>query len=172
VLALVAGCDHREPGPDPDDPNAPRFEFGHLGQKHFPDGFAIDPLPFDLLEEGDEVEMIAGGQGLEMFALPIRAENFYIDIANEEWPMLDVHVDVENHNDGVGGHFTRLANYPVWFDEVDEETYEFFYLTVILPGDVPLTDLVGLPATIEAELEPVGEDPIPLEVDFVIGAAP
>lgn len=166
LVAVATGCD---PAPDPD----PRWlQFGHLGQEHFPDGFAVDPLPFDPLEDGDTVDMIAGGQGLEMLALPMRAGGFEIDLANERWPMLDMHVDVEDHNDGVGGHFTRLANYPVWFDEAEDGDYEFFYLTVILPADVPLSDLVGLHATIEATLEPAGEEPFSHEVDFVIGAVP
>lgn len=172
VVAAAGGCDTARPGGP--DPEAPWFEFGHLGQKHFPDGFAIDPLPFDPLEDGEEVEIIAGGQGLEMFALPIRAGNFEIDVDAKDvkWPMLDMHVDVEDHNDGVGGHFTRLANYPVWFDPTDEDEYEFFFLTVILPADGPLEDLVGLPATIDATLEPAGESPVSIEVDFVVGAAP
>jgi hypothetical protein len=176
ALALgPAACEEEDPGACGEGGprnGQPWFQFGHLGREHFPSGIAVDPLPFEPLEDGDAIDMIAGGQGLEMFALPVRAGNFDIDIANEQWPILDMHLDVEDHNDGIGGHFARLANYPVWFDEGENGDYEFFFVTIILPADDPLADLVGLPGSIEAVLEPEGKSPLCVNLDFVVGDAP
>ncbi len=170
----LAACPLRAGGDGDPDPDAPWFEFGHLGHEHFPDGFAVDPLPYDPLEDGERVDMIFGGQGAVMFALPVRAGNFALDVDADPpaWPQLDMYVDVEDHNEGVGNHFFRLANYPVWFDETGEEEYEFFFLTILVPDEYALSELEDLPGTIHATLQPKGESTVTVDLDFVVGEPP
>ena len=182
IGSAIPGC--LPPGGDGDgDGDLGWFEFGHLGPDEFPDGILVADPPFDPLEAGDAVDMVQGGQGLVMLAFPIRGGDFVIDpsatTASDDypkWPELEGHIDVEGHNTGLGGHFWRIANYPVFFEPTDEGDYAFFFLTVLVPDESSLTDLEGRPAHLEATLDPADYEaiyaPIDLELDFVIGALP
>jgi hypothetical protein len=117
--------------------------------------------------------MIFGGQGATMFALPVRGEGFTFDADAEEpaWPELEASLDVDGHNDGFGGHFWRIANYPVWFEENDAGEWDFFFLTVLI-DEPDLDALVGAPAHFHGTLEAEGFAPMTFDVDFEVGPAP
>jgi hypothetical protein len=148
------------------------FRLGHLSQEHFPNGFAIEDLPWDPLEEGDRVDMIFGGQGATMMALPVRGEGFSIPgMDMPQWPVLEASLDVDGHNTGFGGHFWRIANYPVWFEDDGDGGWEFYFLTVLI-DEPDLSTLVGQPAHFHGTLEAEDVEPMAFDVDFEVGRAP
>ncbi len=111
------------------------------------------------VEDGDELLMVLGGQGLLMFPMPIRAGGFPLPDEPSDWtdpdiPMLDIHLDIEGFNIGFGGHFSRIANYPVPFTILPDGTYEFIYITIFVPDELAdPCDIDGLPGELHAELE-------------------
>lgn len=111
------------------------------------------------VEDGDELVMVLGGQGLLMFPMPIRGEGFTIPDDPSDWtdpdiPTLDIHLDIEGFNIGFGGHFSRIANYPVPFTVLDDGTYEFVYITIFVPDELTdPCDIDGLPGELHAELD-------------------
>ena len=93
------------------------------------------------VSDGDELLMVLGGQGLLMFPMPIRGAGFPLpdnpyDYTDPHMPTLDMHLDIEGFNIGFGGHFARIANYPVPFEELDNGTYEFIYVTIFVPDEL------------------------------------
>jgi hypothetical protein len=114
---------------------------------------------YTALAEGDELLMVLGGQGLLMFPMPIRAQGFRLPADPSDWtdpdiPLLDIHLDIEGFDIGFGGHFSRIANYPVPFEILADGTYEFIYITIFVPDE--LSDpcaIDGLPGEIHAELD-------------------
>ena len=111
------------------------------------------------VQEGDPLLMVLGGQGLLMFPMPIRGEGFTIPDDPSDWthpdiPTLDIHLDIEGFNIGFGGHFSRIANYPVPFTVLPDGTYEFVYITIFVPDELTdPCDIDGLPGEIHAELD-------------------
>lgn len=108
--------------------------------------------------EGDELVMVLGGQGLLMFPMPIRGEGFTVPADPSDWthpdiPMLDIHLDIPGFNVGFGGHFSRIANYPVPFTILPDGTYEFVYITMFVPDELAdPCDIDGLAGEFHAEL--------------------
>jgi hypothetical protein len=128
---------------------------------------------FAPLSEGDDFKIVWGGQGAAMFPMPIRGGGFILpddpkNYLDERAPILDLHVDIEGHNDGFGGHFKRIANYPVTFDILGDGSYEFIYVAIILPDDVDPTELEGLPAHLWVQLSPYEHPPIVHELDLTV----
>lgn len=132
---------------------------------------------FHPLVEGGRLEVVWGGQGAAMFPLPLRGSEFVLpdppdDFTSEKAPLFDLEIDIEGHNDDVGGHFKRLANYPITFSVLPDGTYEFVYVAVLLPDEVDPTTLDGLPAHLWARLRPYGSAPLEVELDLVVVGAP
>jgi hypothetical protein len=113
------------------------------------------------VEDGDALLMVLGGQGLLMFPMPIRGKGFTLPDDPSDWthpdiPLLDIHLDIEGFNNGIGGHFSRIANYPIPFMVLDDGTYEFVYITIFVPDADQLPDpcdIDGLPGELHAELD-------------------
>lgn len=144
--------------PDLPDGAVPWFEVG-WGER----GFAP-------LEAGGELRIVWGAQGSAMFPMPVRGGNFVLpddpkDYYDEKAPLLDLELDIEGHNDGPGGHFKRIANYPVTFDVGDDGTYEFVYVAVIVPDDIDPVILRDKPASLWVRLRPYGADPLEYTID-------
>jgi hypothetical protein len=128
---------------------------------------------FEPLEDGDEFAVVWGGQGAAMFPMPIRGGGFVLpddprDYLDERAPIMDLHVDIEGFNDGIGGWFKRIANYPVVFSLLDDGTYEFVYVAIILPDHVDPFDIDGLPATLWVQLRPYEREPMVRELDLIV----
>ena len=130
------------------------------------------------VDEGDELLMVLGGQGLLMFPMPIRGQGFTLPDDPSDWtdpdiPILDIHLDIEGFNIGFGGHFSRIANYPVPFTILDDGTFEFVYITIFVPDE--LTDpcaIDGLPGDIHAELETADGETLTWDRSVVIAVPP
>ncbi|GEM_PF-5309973 len=142
---------------------------------------------FQSLQSGDPFEIVLGGQGSYMFPMAIRAGNFTLpddpsNYLDPEIPLLDVTVDVEGYDNGIGGHFIRVANYPIPFDVLTDGTYEFSYVALILPSCEDPNDcedvskrldpmiLDGLTAKLHVALRPYADPRVELDLDLVVRA--
>lgn len=113
------------------------------------------------VEDGDELVMVLGGQGLLMFPMPLRGSGFTLppdpsDYTDPRTPIFDMYLDVPGFDLDFGGHFKRLSNYPVPFTVLPDGTYEFVYITLFVPDELPdPCDIDGLPGELHAELDVV-----------------
>jgi hypothetical protein len=150
-------------------------ETGDPASGWFEVGWGIDS--FAPIEAGDEFPIVYGNQGSAMFPMPIRAGEFVLpddpsDYLDPRAPKMNLELDIEGHNDGFGGHFKRIANYPLVFEILPDGTYEFLYVAIILPDEKVPEDLVGLPAHLRVEIQPYESEPIVRELDLVVALAP
>jgi hypothetical protein len=126
------------------------------------------------VEDGDSLVMVLGGQGLLMFPMPVHAHGFTLPDDPSDWthpdiPVLDIHLDIEGFNIGFGGHFSRIANYPVPFKILPDGTYEFIYITIFVPDELTdPCDIDGLPGDFHAELETADGDTLIWERSVII----
>jgi hypothetical protein len=128
------------------------------------------------LDDGGVLKVVWGGQGAAMFPMPIRGAEFVLpdppdDYTSELAPLLDLQLDIEGHNDGVGGHFKRIANYPITFEIMPDGSYEYIYLAVLLPDEIDPAILDGLPGHLEVQLRPYGSAPLSISRDLVFADA-
>lgn len=128
---------------------------------------------FAPIADGDDFPVVWGGQGAAMFPMPIQGGGFVLpddprDYLDEKAPIMDLHVDIEGHNNGIGGHFKRIANYPVAFSILEDGTYEFVYVAIILPDEVDPFELEGLPARLWVQLRPYDREPLVRELGLTV----
>jgi len=113
------------------------------------------------VENGDELLMVLGGQGLLMFPMPLRGAGFTLaddpsDYTDPATPLFDMYLDIDGFELDFGGHFKRLSNYPVPFEVLPDGTYEFVYITLFVPDELTdPCDIDGLPGELHAELDVV-----------------
>jgi hypothetical protein len=128
---------------------------------------------------GESITVLAGGQGLLMFALPIRVGEVEIDTSITEWddpniPKLNFSMFVDGHDYRPDGSMIYFANYPLRFTEVGDGVYEWVFLPVFVPDEVAPPDLIdGLSAHIELSLRMPkrgidGGAPLTAEIDTTI----
>jgi hypothetical protein len=132
---------------------------------------------FAPIEDGGEMHIVWGSQGAAMFPMPIRGAEFTLpddpaDFTDERAPMMDLTVDIDGFNDGVGGHFKRIANYPVAFSVLGDGTYEFIYVRVIVPDTIDPMDLDGRPAHLWVQVDPYDSAPLVVEYDLTVRVDP
>jgi hypothetical protein len=171
TLLGATGCDPSNPkwggsGGDGDgDGNPNSNAWLKLGQGEF---------EYTELNEGDELIMVLGGQGLLMFPIPLHAGEFTLpsdpsNYTDPDVPILDMHLDIEGFNFGFGDHFARLANYPIPFEVLDDGTYEFIYVTIFVPDELENPcDIDELPGQLHAELETADGDTLIIDLEVSI----
>lgn len=125
------------------------------------------------IADGDPLPIVRGGQGAEMFPLPLRGAEFYLpsDIVSwmdETGPLVDLEMDIEGYNDGIGGHFKRIANYTLDWVVLEDGTYQSSFLPVLVPDGIDTDELEGLPAHLTVRLRPYEQPPLTLELDVVV----
>ncbi len=170
VTAMATGC----PAPaasDEGDETASETDSTGADPGWFDIGWGV--TEFNPLEPGGDLEVVWGSQGAAMFPLPLRGGEFVLpdppdDYSSPLAPKFDLHIDVDGHNDGIGGHFMYLANYPIVFDVMPDGSYEFLFVAAVLPDGLDPTTLEGLPAHLYARLRPYESDPIEIELDLVV----
>ncbi|MCA9655936.1 MAG: hypothetical protein H6712_21440 [Myxococcales bacterium] len=128
---------------------------------------------FTPVADGDALPIVRGGQGAEMIPLPLQGGEWFLPDTIVSWmdetgPMVDLVIDIEGYNDGVGGHFKRLANYTLDWIVLEDGTYQSSYIPVIIPDGIDSAELEGLPAHIEVSLRPFEQPTLALELDVVI----
>jgi hypothetical protein len=127
------------------------------------------------MAQGDTFAIVRGGQGAEMFPMPLRGAEFYLPGNPTSWmdetgPLVDFEMDIEGFNDGPLGHFKRIANYTLDWVVLEDGTYLSSYLPIIVPDGIDSAQLDGKPAHILLRLRPHQQPNIELELDVVISA--
>lgn len=182
ALAATPGCETGPPGAsesatesDTGDSQTDSETEGEPVVGWFDVGFG--EFDFTPVEDGGEMRIVWGGQGAAMFPMPIRAGEFELpddpgDYTDDKAPILDFTIDIDGYNDGVGGHFKRIANYPLAFDILPDGTYEFVYVRVIVPDDIDPSELEGKTAHLMVQLDPWGSAPLVQELDLTVRVDP
>ncbi|MEM7152077.1 MAG: hypothetical protein AAF799_04505 [Myxococcota bacterium] len=125
------------------------------------------------LSDGDDFPLVRGGQGAEMFPIPLRGAEFYLPGNPTTWmdadgPLIDVEMDIEGFNDGVGGHFKRIANYQLDWVVLEDGTYESSFVPFLMPDGVDSADINGLPAHLTVRVRPLNQATLEAELDVVV----
>ena len=170
LLALATGCPGPADADDSDDADA-SSDSTSSDPGWFEIGWGVEE--FNALEPGSDLEVVWGTQGAAMFPLPLRGGGFVLpedprDYESPMAPKFDLQIDIDGHNDGVGGHFMYLANYPITFEIEPDGSYEFLYVAARLPDVIDPTTLEGLTAHLWTRLRPYESEEIVLELDLVV----
>ena len=115
---------------------------------------------FHPLAAGDEYPIVLGGQGAYMFTLPLRAGGFELPDPELHWtdpgmPTIDAWVDIPSWSGELDprGHFSSVHNYPLSFRVIEDGSYEYVRVALLLPNDLTTFDeLVGQSLTLGYEL--------------------
>lgn len=125
-------------------------------------------VAYEPLEPGGELRIVLGGQGLLMFAVDLRGGGFCVppDLSDrDEFPVLDIELDVQ----GEPAPFIELTEQPIDFDILEDDSFVWMYLPLILPDAVEPETLVGRAVALTAHLEPHEHAPLEVAVEMVIG---
>jgi hypothetical protein len=129
------------------------------------------------LADGDPFPIVLGGQGAQMFPMPLQGGEWYLPGNPTSWmdetgPLVDFEMDIEGFNDGPGGHFKRIANYTLDWVVLPDGTYQSSFLPIIVPDGVAPEDIEGLPAHLFVRLRPYEQPAVELELDVVVAVGP
>jgi hypothetical protein len=124
-------------------------------------------------------QLVLGGQGLYMFPMTLQLSGFDMPADPGDWgdpklPQLAVTFDVPGHPGAVGGHFVRIANYPLASVDLGDGTFEVVYVPLIIP-DADAMDPLGLheaPGTLEVEIRGWDGERVVERIDVVLDSDP
>lgn len=125
------------------------------------------------LADGDPFPIVLGGQGAQMFPMPLQGGEWFLPENPTSWmdetgPLVDMDMDIEGWNDGPGGHFKHIANYTLDWIILPDGTYQSSFLPILVPDGVTPEDLDGLPAHLWVRLRPHEQPALELELDVVV----
>jgi hypothetical protein len=125
------------------------------------------------IADGDDFPIVLGGQGAQMFPMPLRGAEFYLPGNPTTWmdetgPFVDFEMDIEGYNDGPGGHFKRIANYTLDWVVLDDGTYLSSFLAILVPDGIDAETLDGLPAHLWVRVRPHEQPALELELDVIV----
>jgi hypothetical protein len=123
--------------------------------------------------DGDPFPIVLGGQGAQMFPVPLQGGEWFLPGNPTSWmdetgPFVDFEMDIEGYNDGPGGHFKRIANYTLDWIVLTDGTYQSSFMPVIVPDGIDATALEGLPAHILVRVRPYQQPALEVERDVVV----
>lgn len=133
---------------------------------------------------GSQLKLVLGSQGLMMFPIVVLARGIVVpdppaNFVDPKAPQLTLSVDIDGE-DGVGGHYTRVANYALRFRIRTDGGLESMYVPLIVPDDFDMVErLRGKSGVVRASLKTwrhgmhegavSGEDaPLTLEIPVTI----
>ncbi len=151
-----------------------------VGAADFPDPSMLEiPPTFRPLASGDTLNLVRGGQGLLMLPIGLRGENFEVpddptDFTNPKMPLVDLWLDIDGFNIGVGDHFSRIANYPVGFVPIGDGVLEHLYTAILVPDELDGDPFVldGLPGHLWVQLRTFDNPAVTREIEVVIAVDP
>lgn len=125
------------------------------------------------IADGDDFPIVQGGQGAQMFPMPLRGAGFYLPGNPTSWmdetgPLVDFEMDIEGFNDGPGGHFKRIANYTLDWVVLPDGTYQSSFLPIIVPDGIAPEELEGETAHLWVRLRPYEQPDLEVELDVVV----
>lgn len=125
------------------------------------------------LADGDPFPIVLGGQGAQMFPMPLQGGEWFLPENPTSWmdetgPLVDMDMDIEGWNDGPGGHFKHIANYTLDWIILPDGTYQSSFLPILVPDGIAPEDLEGLPAHLWVRLRPHEQPALELELDVVV----
>lgn len=125
------------------------------------------------LADGDPFPIVLGGQGAQMFPMPLQGGEWFLPENPTSWmdetgPLVDMDMDIEGWNDGPGGHFKHIANYTLDWIILPDGTYQSSFLPILVPDGVTPEDLEGLPAHLWVRLRPHEQPALEVELDVVV----
>lgn len=125
------------------------------------------------IADGDDFPIVLGGQGAQMFPMPLRGAEFFLPGNPTSWmdetgPFVDFQMDIEGYNVGTGGHFKYIANYTLDWIVLPDGTYQSSFLPIIVPDGIDAEELAGLPAHVWVRLRPHEQPALELELDVVV----
>lgn len=125
------------------------------------------------LADGDPFPIVLGGQGAQMFPMPLRGGEWFLPENPTSWmdetgPLIDMDMDIEGWNDGPGGHFKHIANYTLDWIILPDGTYQSSFLPILVPDGIAPEDIEGLPAHLWVRLRPYEQPALELELDVVV----
>ncbi len=128
---------------------------------------------FTPIADGDEFPIVVGGQGAQMFPMPLRGAEFFLPGNPTSWmdetgPLVDFEMDIEGWNNGPGGHFKRIANYTLDWVVLADGTYQSSFLAVIVPDGIDASEIEGETAHLWVRLRPHDQPALELELDVVV----
>ncbi|MCX4245293.1 hypothetical protein [Paraliomyxa miuraensis] len=192
ALALLLGCGPQVSSDDDgdddseSDSNPTATSVGPTTSTTIPDtsmGDTVEPVGwFEVgwgdgeyvpLADGDDFPIVLGGQGAQMFPMPLRGAEFYLPGNPTSWmdetgPLVDMEMDIEGYNDGPGGHFKRIANYTLDWVVMPDGSYQSSFLPIIVPDGIDPEDIEGLPAHLWVRLRPFEQPELVVELDVVV----
>jgi hypothetical protein len=129
------------------------------------------------IADGDPFPIVLGGQGAQMFPMPLRGGEFYLPGNPTSWmdetgPLVDFEMDIEGWNDGPGGHFKYIANYTLDWIVLEDGTYQSAWMPIIVPDGVDPADIEGEPAHLWVRLRPHEQPSLEVELDVVVAVMP
>ena len=116
---------------------------------------------FHPISAGDDYPIILGGQGAYMFTLTLHAGGFALPAegvspSDPSWPHIDASVDIEGWTGELDprGHFSSVEHIPVEFRELEDGSYEYIRLALLLPENLLVfDDILGAPLTLRYRLD-------------------
>jgi hypothetical protein len=125
------------------------------------------------LADGDAFPLVLGGQGAQMWPVPLQGGEWFLPHDPTSWmdetgPFVDFEMDIEGYNDGPGGHFKRIANYTLDWIVLPDGTYQSSFLPIIVPDGIDPAAIDGKPAHIWVRLRPHEQPSLEQELDVVV----
>ena len=147
-----------------------------LGEAVFDPADPLAPPTYRELATSDELTVVRGGQGLLMLPLGVHGRGFEVPSDPNDWdnprtPKIDLWIDIEGQNVGIGGHFAQITGYPIGFVPISDGMLEHLYITVFVPDAIADPSvLFGKTGLLRAELHTYQQPTTALQLSFVVAS--
>lgn len=132
---------------------------------------------FTPLAQGGVLPIVWGAQGAAMFPMALIGGGFTLpddpqNFADERAPIVDVVVDIDGYNVSTTGHFKEVRNVSLGFHVLEDGSYRYLGVRVIVPPEVPdPAVLQGRPAYLWVQLRPYAHEPLLATYELTVDVA-